>query len=320
MQDVLKLIKDEGPISAAQIALRFSISEKQARSAIDRLRSQGEAIWNDSARGQFWWQNDVAIGNGWKRPYSRPRGDRLLHEKAQRPILSKGSVPEIRSSQEFPMSQEAWAELVQAGRQSQWARPGIFATGVGERFKPAGRNSILYVGKSMGALGERLHLNLDQAENARKTRAWMQAWPVNNPTSAFWQFASMLGPVEELAWTNLLKIDVPTVTGKGRGRPPSPEQTKSLEDISVRALKDEINSLRPRITLFVTGAFQIQTVHKILDSLRYEAATQHVFAQGAGQSLWRSGKAYALLVRHPQGTTTEWRNGLVQLIQRLRET
>lgn len=71
MRDVLELIKSEGPISAEQIALRLGLSEKQARSGIDRLRALGETIWHDPTRGAFWWRNDQPPGSvphgRWKR-------------------------------------------------------------------------------------------------------------------------------------------------------------------------------------------------------------------------------------------------------------
>lgn len=323
MREVLKLIKEKGPISAAQIALHFSTSEKQARNAIDRLRGQGEPIWNDSARGAFWWRNDHPIGHGWKRPHPGPILDHALSPKEAPAVSVEPRIGQhLPTSQDLPIAPATWAAMVQAGVQAHWARPGIFATGVGECFEPGDRNSILYVGKSMGALGEKLGLGLDQAENARRTRAWMQDWRVRNPRSAFWQVASSFGPVEELAWTNIMKIDVPTITGAKRGQPPTRTQASSLEVVCCQALRDEFTALRPRIAVFVSGDYQVGLVRNVLTSLGYEpnAPSDNAHLKG-GQSIWRSSNnAHALLIRHPQGTSDAWRSGLVSLLRRLRHS
>jgi hypothetical protein len=70
---VLATIKDRRLVSAKEIAGELGIGEKAARSAIDRLRTQGEPIWNDPDRDAFWWRDDVAPGNvaysRWKRSF-----------------------------------------------------------------------------------------------------------------------------------------------------------------------------------------------------------------------------------------------------------
>lgn len=323
LREVLKLIKEKGPISASQIALRFSISEKQARNAIDGLRKRREPIWNDSAHGVFWWRNDHPMGHGWKRPYPGPLPVRgLSPKKLPKAIVEPRVGQHLSTSKDLPIAPATWVELVRAGTRAHWARPGIFATGVGERFEPGDRNSILYIGKSMGALGEQLDLGLDQAKNAIKTQAWMQNWRVNNPRSAFWQVASCFGPVEELSWTNVLKIDVPTITDAKRGQPPTQAQASSLESVSVQALRDEFATLRPRIAVFVSGDYQVGLVRSVLTSLGYEpiAPSDNAHLEG-GQSIWRSSNnAHALLTRHPQGTSDAWRSHLVDLLRRLRQS
>lgn len=66
-QRVLDHIKFRGPISAVQIGFDQGCTEKQARSAIDRLRALESPIWNDPARQAFWWSDEYPLGDGWKR-------------------------------------------------------------------------------------------------------------------------------------------------------------------------------------------------------------------------------------------------------------
>lgn len=321
---VLGLIKNEGPLSANQIALQLSITGKQARSAIDRLRVQGEPIWNDGARGAFWWSSEYPIGSGWKRAYDKPALAGLpegAHYKAKSGFASSSSEVHIADG-DLPMRSETWAALVYAGNLAHWARPGVFATAVGDDYEPGSRDSILYVGKSMGALGEKLALGLDQAVNAQITRAWMQNWRINNPRSAFWQVADELGPTTTLAWTNILKIDVPTIEGVGRGRPPTLQQTKSLSDLSERALSEELQLLRPKVALFVTSAYQTSIVQNALRSNSYAEASEYQrWTNDLSAHLWKDlGATWAVLVDHPQGKPRTWRDKIVRLIRQLRSS
>jgi hypothetical protein len=72
---VLELIKAHGPIRAKAIADRLNISEKSARSCINRLRENGEPIWRDPTTSGFWWKDDRRLGTalyeGWKRRFEQ---------------------------------------------------------------------------------------------------------------------------------------------------------------------------------------------------------------------------------------------------------
>ncbi|WP_353744176.1 HTH domain-containing protein [Devosia sp. 63-57] len=74
MTSALEIIKSRGPISAAQLAEALALDVKAARSAIDRLRRQGEPIWLDRQRG-FWWADDL-----------RPSG--IAHEQWKRDFVA----------------------------------------------------------------------------------------------------------------------------------------------------------------------------------------------------------------------------------------
>jgi len=69
---VLEAIKRFGPVSARGLGLILKLPEKHAvRPAIDRLRRQGERIWNDPVRKAFWLADDKEPGTTprckWKR-------------------------------------------------------------------------------------------------------------------------------------------------------------------------------------------------------------------------------------------------------------
>ncbi|TGV61069.1 hypothetical protein EN784_01330 [bacterium M00.F.Ca.ET.141.01.1.1] len=69
---VLETLRARGPVKVETLMSLFDADEKPLRSAIDRLREEGERIWLDTARG-FWWRDDI-VPNGpphsrWKRTY-----------------------------------------------------------------------------------------------------------------------------------------------------------------------------------------------------------------------------------------------------------
>lgn len=79
MSDVkraLEFIKAHGPVSALALAEAMALSEKAARSAIDRLRALGEPIWFDPKLRVFWWRDDrPPTGERykqWKREFQEP--------------------------------------------------------------------------------------------------------------------------------------------------------------------------------------------------------------------------------------------------------
>ncbi|MBZ9864222.1 hypothetical protein LB515_02425 [Mesorhizobium sp. CA15] len=69
---VLEALKARGTVTVETLMSLLDADEKPVRSAIDRLRSEGQPIWNDEARG-FWWRDDMAPKeipySRWKRAY-----------------------------------------------------------------------------------------------------------------------------------------------------------------------------------------------------------------------------------------------------------
>lgn len=322
---VLDVIKRFGPISAVEIGKRLDISEKQARSAIDRLRPLGEPIWNNKARQLFAWSDKSPLGEGWRLPGSvstiqmaaaRPTTSAPLQSHRTTTAVSEGR----RRRSTHPISPQMWQTLVAASKQAQWSQPGVFATAEGTNFERCGSHSLLYVGQSMGALGERLNLGLNQAENAERTRSWMENWRVNNPRSSFWQVADNLASPKELAWTNIVKIDVPAAQDSRRGRPPQQGYWQAIAGYLIGALAEEIDQLRPRVTLFVTGAYCREIVETALETCDYSrCVSDEVGKIAIDARLWRSAEnRWAVHVRHPQGTTSEWRDSLAEIVHRLR--
>lgn len=71
-EQVLEAIKRFGPVSARGLGFILNLPEKDGvRRAIDRLRRQGERIWNDPVRNAFWFADDKEPGttahSKWKR-------------------------------------------------------------------------------------------------------------------------------------------------------------------------------------------------------------------------------------------------------------
>lgn len=71
-EQILEAIKRFGPVSARGLGFILKLPEKPGvRPAIDRLRRQGERIWNDPVRNAFWFADDKEPGDAprsrWKR-------------------------------------------------------------------------------------------------------------------------------------------------------------------------------------------------------------------------------------------------------------
>lgn len=69
---VLEALKAHGPVTVETLMSLLDAEQKPVRSAIDRLREDGEPIWIDETRG-FWWRSDIVPGgtrySRWKRTY-----------------------------------------------------------------------------------------------------------------------------------------------------------------------------------------------------------------------------------------------------------
>jgi len=73
-EQVLEAIRRFGPVSARGLEFILKLPERHTvRPAINRLRRQGEPIWNDPARNAFWFADDRKPGttprSRWKRSW-----------------------------------------------------------------------------------------------------------------------------------------------------------------------------------------------------------------------------------------------------------
>lgn len=206
----------------------------------------------------------------------------------------------------LPITSATWTALVTANRTaSPWAERGIFATAIGPSFDKNPRASFLYVGKSAGPLGTSVGSEYDQATSGRASLDWMLGR--RNP-SAFWQLVDAIAvPREEMAWTNVCKMDV-----KGGGKPPRGASWETIANVSRTALAEELTFLKPRVALFVTGDDYRSDVHAVLSACSYKplphaAADIAVFEGIDGRR--------AAICRHPQGWSRDGRAVAVNFVR-----
>ena len=208
-----------------------------------------------------------------------------------------------------PISETVWNKLVQRARSvtvRDWATNGVFATAVGPDYVAGSDESILYVGKAGGPLIDSVGLSSDYLSCSRAATNWMIER--RNP-SAFWQFADLLvSDRRKMAWSNLAKIDTRTAG------PPSPSQWRAIRTECIEALSDEIKSLRPSRTVFVTSDFGFTDIVELLKSFHFgqvipEAALDRtlVFRNSLGQT--------AVITRHPQGWEKDRRDLVARYIR-----
>lgn len=207
------------------------------------------------------------------------------------------------------VSETTWGDLVRASAVSVadgWASRGVFAAAVGPDYEVGSRDALLYVGKSGGPLIDSVGLCDDQVESSNATRRWMVER--RNPSSPFWVFADLLAPRESLAWSNLAKIDT------RRDGPPGARQWKSIEEVCLRALEEEMRSLAPGKTVFAISGYQADSVGSLLRKLGFteqcpasDLDSTIVFVDASGR--------LAVITRHPQGWACEARDPVAQFIQ-----
>jgi hypothetical protein len=320
-EQVLDLIKHRGPIGAVAIGKDLNVTEKQARSAIDQLRLQGHLIWNDPARQEFWWSDQHTGGNGWKRAFDAGlkalTAPSVLERTGEADLSAAAPVRDRSIGSSHAISPSSWKNLIEVSTRVNWARPGVFATAESAEYKRGGSKSILYVGKSLGALGEELGLGLDQDRNAEIATKWMEEWSENNSRSNFWHFAKELSALGPLAWTNVIKIDVPATEGRDRGKPPKRFQVEKIKCACVAALVDELRELRPKIAVVVNGDYANQVIVAALSATDYVPFDgQLPVLDSVANSVWYrpKQKQWAIQSRHPQGASCAWRKSMITLV------
>jgi hypothetical protein len=218
-----------------------------------------------------------------------------------------------RSAPRLPISETTWRRLVYANEQvvrAGWAQRGVFATGVGPAYRPGHFGSLLYIGKSAGPLGARVRSGLDQLSSAQASKEWMIER--KNRRSMFWRFIEKIDPSRQrIAWTNICKMD-----RKGGKRPPNPREWTQIAAPCIAALEEEIQSLKPHVTVFASSSTYGSEVKALLSRLNYEKDDRT--PNLAETSLFRSPTGqYAVLTRHPQGWCRSERDPVIEHIERL---
>lgn len=212
---------------------------------------------------------------------------------------------------EPPISSVVWELLKDANKDAVamgWASEGVFATGVGTQYRPGDRTSLLYVGKSAGPRGGMVGSSSNQIDSGKASTDWMQS-PKNNP-SAFWKFVDKItGSRQELAWTNVCKMD-----SIDRSRPPSQSEWLQVSSACVAALADEMVALSPRVVVFATSKAFKSSIVSFLQTAKYELVKLD-FDDGWTSCRRNSTGQYAIQTRHPQGWEKAFQDPVINLIR-----
>ncbi len=199
-----------------------------------------------------------------------------------------------------------WQALVEANRRSAWAERGVFATGIGPDYVSGSESGLLYVGKSAGPLGVAVGSGDDQIQSAVASTHWMVS---RANRSAFWQLADKFDRTRRsIAWTNVCKMD--RIGGQA---PPNGREWASIAGISMTALAEEIEFLRPRMTLFAISDFCISDVKDLIRrsgflpaKLPFDDGITRFFSHADGRGV--------VTTRHPQGWSNENRDRVFSFV------
>lgn len=202
------------------------------------------------------------------------------------------------------LSDATWSALVACARRfdvAAWAAPGVFAPAIGPGFAPGQPNSVLYIGKAGGPLIDSVGIGDDQARSAQAATRWMIER--RNP-SAFWVFADLLvDRREDLAWSNLAKID------NRLAGPPGVLQWTQIKAPCLRALREEMQTLRPGKTVFATSDFGARDLGALLREMAFVEFSPREELDKTRCFRNREGRL-AVMTRHPQGWQTAPRNAV----------
>jgi hypothetical protein len=102
----------------------------------------------------------------------------------------------------------------------------------------------------------------------------------------------------------------------GGSRPPPMHRWRGISEPHLRALKEEIAALTPRVILFATSGYCRETVTSLLEDLDYKSQPLR-FRDGHTKLTATSEGAFAIETRHPQGWPTSERNRVVDLARKL---
>lgn len=216
---------------------------------------------------------------------------------------------QIEGNEVDPISETTWQSLVKCSQTpavAAWASRGVFSTAVGPAFFPGTADGLFYVGKAGGPRIDAVGIAEDQAAGSAAGVRWMLER--RNP-SAFWTFADLLVPRREhLAWSNLAKIDTRLAT------PPSRREWRQIRESCLSALKEEMQALRPRRTVFVTGGYCTADILALLELLGFARFEPGLHLEETIGLRSQSGQL-VVITRHPQGWRAEVRNRVAQFVR-----
>jgi len=204
---------------------------------------------------------------------------------------------------------ETWRDLFLLSEDANsrgWAAPGVFATAVGPEYEVGAKDTLFYLGKAGGPLIGKVGISNDQQVAATAAVAWMVER--RNP-SAFWRFADLLGQGRtRIAWSNVAKIDTRTP------RPPSEIEWRQIQEACMRALKEELEVLKPARTVFAISDYHRTEVVALLRRLGF---SPHVPAKHLSQTeVFVNNKGQlAVITRHPQGWRSDERDSVADFVR-----
>jgi hypothetical protein len=205
-----------------------------------------------------------------------------------------------RAMNQMPIKPETWKRLVDVKQRVNWAKHrGIFATAVSLQYPRGGQpGSLLYVGICSGPKCKKLGCCDDQTESSRATLTWMTD---EDYRSAFWTFVEKIeSNTRKIAWTNICKMD------HENGRNPTSGEFDQVADESMAALKEEMDYLKPHVTLFVINRRYSHRMNRLLNDLEFSPCRKDWW--GHWLRLFQSPQGrFIVITRHPSrwGRTEE---------------
>lgn len=132
-----------------------------------------------------------------------------------------------------------------------------------------------------------------------------------NRRSGFWQMAELLDPTRQsLAWTNLSKMD--RIGGR---KPPEPSEWASIAKECKTAFAEEIEHLRPGVTVLTTSSIYAEDVAEVLAQFSFEPTLCEI--DDGFTSVYTNGRSYVVSTKHPQGWGREQRKNVIELVRKL---
>jgi hypothetical protein len=208
-----------------------------------------------------------------------------------------------------PISQKTWQELIELNGKCSWAKKGVFATAVGRHYISNSPQSILYVGKSAGKRGENVSLANSQIDVGIDAAHWMETWRLTNSRSNFWQLISKITDVNNIAWTNVSKMDKLGT----KGEPPRGRNWKAISHLCIQSLSEEIQYLKPKNIIFVISKDYKAEVVKFLTDSNFQF--DRILPDGCTE-IYKNNDVLAFMTKHPLGWSNIERSHLISTVSK----